>query len=135
MKLLALILGLSLVAAACGGDDDDEGADEGGATEGQAEGVQGGDLVDLSTFGQGPGEHIDPALSTTVQESQVGESLYDGLTTVDYSDLENPVVRGEVAESWESNDDASEWTFTVRDDLSFSDETQVLPSSFKRAFE
>jgi ABC-type oligopeptide transport system substrate-binding subunit len=135
LKLLALILGLSLVAAACGGDDDDEGADEGGATEGQAEGVQGGDLVDLSTFGQGPGEHIDPALSTTVQESQVGESLYDGLTTVDYSDLENPVVRGEVAESWESNDDASEWTFTVRDDLSFSDETQVLPSSFKRAFE
>ncbi len=135
LKLLALILGLSLVAAACGGDDDDEGADEGGATEGQAEGVQGGDLIDLSTFGQGPGEHIDPALSTTVQESQVGESLYDGLTTVDYSDIENPVVRGEVAESWEANDDATEWTFTIRDDLSFSDETQVLPSSFKRAFE
>jgi oligopeptide transport system substrate-binding protein len=135
VKLLALILGLSLVAAACGGDDDDEGADEGGATEDQAEGVQGGDLVDLSTFGQGPGEHIDPALSTTVSESQVGESLYDGLTKVDYSDMENPVVRGLVAESWEPNEDATEWTFTVRDELFFSDGTQVLPSSFKRAFE
>jgi oligopeptide transport system substrate-binding protein len=134
LKLLALILGLSLVAAACGGDDDDEGADEGGATD-QAEGVQGGDLVDLSTFAQGPGEHIDPALSTTVQESQVGESLYDGLTKVDYTDLENPEVRGLVAESWEANEDATEWTFTVRDGLSFSDGTQVLPSSFKRAFE
>jgi oligopeptide transport system substrate-binding protein len=135
LKLLALILGLSLVAAACGGDDDDEGADEGGATEGQAEGVQGGELVDLSAFGGGAEEHIDPALSTTVNASQVGESLYDGLTQVDYSDIENPVVRGQVAESWESNDDASEWTFTIRDDLFFSDETQVLPSSFKRAFE
>jgi oligopeptide transport system substrate-binding protein len=135
LKLLALILGLSLVAAACGGDDDDEGADEGGATEGQAEGVQGGELVDLSAFGGGAEEHIDPALSTTVNASQVGESLYDGLTQVDYSDIDNPVVRGQVAESWESNEDASEWTFTIRDDLFFSDETQVLPSSFKRAFE
>ena len=42
MKLLALILGLSLVAAACGGDDDDEGA-EGADTEEEV--PQGGDLV------------------------------------------------------------------------------------------
>jgi ABC-type oligopeptide transport system substrate-binding subunit len=135
VKLLALILGLSLVAAACGGDDDDEGAEEGGATEEEAEGVQGGELVDLSAFAQGPAENIDPALSTTVSASQVGESLYDGLTQVDYSDIENPVVRGQVAESWESNEDATEWTFTIRDDLFFSDETQVLPSSFQRAWE
>ena len=134
LKLLALILGLSLVAAACGGDDDDS-ADESGATEGQAEGVQGGDFVDFSSFCQGPGEHIDPRLSTTVSESQVGDSIYDGLTAVDFSDLENPVTKGQVAESWESNDDASEWTFTVRDGLSFSDGTPVLPSSFQRGWE
>jgi oligopeptide transport system substrate-binding protein len=134
LKLLALILGLSLVAAACGGDDDDS-ADESGATQGQAEGVQGGDFVDYSTFSQGPGEHIDPRLSTTVSESQVGDSIYDGLTAVDFSDLENPETKGQVAESWESNDDASEWTFTVRDGLSFSDGTPVLPSSFQRGWE
>src|SRR5918996_2804003 len=135
VKLLALILGLSLVAAACGGDDDDEGAEEGGATEEEAEGVQGGELVDLSAYARGPAENIDPALSTTVSASQVGESLYDGLTKVDYTDMENPVVRGEVAESWESKEDATEWTFTVRDDLFFSNGEQVLPSSFKRSFE
>ncbi len=134
LKLLALILGLSLVAAACGGDDDDEGAvEEGEGTEEDLQ--QGGEVVDLSAFAQGPAENVDPALSTTVSASQVGESLYDGLTQVDYSDIDNPVVRGQVAESWESNEDATEWTFTVRDDLFFSDGTQVLPSSFKRAFE
>jgi oligopeptide transport system substrate-binding protein len=133
-KLLALILGLSLVAAACGGDDDDEGA-EGEEGSQQAEGVQGGEIVDVSTFAQGNVEHIDPALSTTVSASQIGESLYDGLTQVDYSDFDNPVVRGQVAESWESNDDATEWTFTIREDLHFSDGTDVLPSSFQRAWE
>src|SRR5918995_7384413 len=135
VKLLALILGLSLVAAACGGDDDHEGAQGGEGGQEEQDLQQGGELVDLSAFAQGPAENIDPALSTTVSASQVGESLYDGLTKVDYSDIENPVVRGEVAESWESNDDATEWTFTLRDDLFFSDETQVLPSSFERAWE
>ena len=134
VKLLALILGLSLVAAACGDDDDDEGAaEEGEAAEEELQ--QGGEFVDLSAFSQGPAENIDPALSTTVSASQVGESLYDGLTKVDYSDIENPVVRGEVAESWEPNEDATEWTFTIREDLQFSDGTDVLPSSFVRAWE
>jgi oligopeptide transport system substrate-binding protein len=136
IKLLALILGLSLVAAACGGDDDDdEGAQQGGESQDQQDLQQGGELTDLSTWAQGAWDHLDPTLSTTVQESQIGDSLYDGLTEVDYTDIENPVVRGEVAESWESNDDATEWTFTVRDGLSFSDGTPVLPSSFKRSFE
>jgi ABC-type transport system substrate-binding protein len=134
VKVLALILGLSLVAAACG-DDDDEGAEGGATEEDQGDLQQGGELIDLQAFAQGPAEHIDPALSTTVSASQVGESLYDGLTKVDYSDIENPVVRGEVAESWESNEDATEWTFTIRDDLHFSDGTDVLPSSFERAWE
>jgi ABC-type transport system substrate-binding protein len=135
VKLLALILGLSLVAAACGGDDDDEGAEGDEVGQEEQDLQQGGELVDLSAYAQGPAENIDPALSTTVSASQVGESLYDGLTKVDYTDMENPVTRGEVAESWESNEDATEWTFTVRDDLFFSNGEQVLPSSFKRSFE
>jgi oligopeptide transport system substrate-binding protein len=132
LKLLALIMGLSLVATACGGDDD-EGDDETG--EAPEEGVQGGEVVDLSAFAGGPAEHIDPRLNTTVAGWQIGGSLYDGLTETDFSDSENPEVRGVVAESWESNDDASEWTFQLREGLKFSDGEDVLPSSFVRGWE
>ena len=138
-QALGIVLGLSMIAAACGGDDDDASSDDAGSDDGAAaqdqEFTQGGEIVDASTFAQGNVEHIDPALSTTVQASQIGESIYDGLTSVDYSDMDNPEVVGVVAESWESNEDATEWTFTIRDGLSFSDGTPVLPSSFVRAWE
>ena len=137
LKLLALIMGLSLLAGACGSGDDDEGAEEGGEEAGQEqdEFQRGGEIVDASTFAQGNVEHIDPALSTTVAASQIGESLYDGLTQVVYDDPDNPEVVGVVAESWEANEDATEWVFHIREGLKFSDGTDVLPSSFKRAWE
>lgn len=133
LQLLAIILGLSLVAAACGGDDDDDAGDE-GDTDGE-EAVAGGELVDLGTFVGDPAEHIDPALNVTLDAYQVVNSLYDGLTEIDISDPENPKAVGQVAESWESNEEATEWTFTIREGLTFSDGTDVLPSSFVRGWE
>ena len=135
LKLLALIMGLSLVAAACGSDDDDESGDGGGEEAAQEDGVQGGELVDLGTFSQGPPEHLDPSINTTSDGWQVGGSLYDGLAETDFSDPENPETVGVVAESWEVNDDATEFVFTIREDLAFSTGEPVLPSSFVRAWE
>ena len=133
VKLLALIMGLSVIASACGGDDD-ESSDEGSSDE-AAEGVQGGELVDLGVFGQGPPEHIDPRINTTVDGWQIGGALYYGLTMTDFSDPENPEERGLVAESWEVNDDATEFVFTIREGLTFSSGEEVLPSSFVRGWE
>jgi oligopeptide transport system substrate-binding protein len=133
-KLLALILGLSLIAAACGGDDDDESGDGGGEDAAQ-EGTQGGEFIDGGTFVGDPPEHIDPALNVTLDAYQVVNALYDGLTEIDTSDPENPEPVGVVAESWEPNDDATVWTFQIREGLAFSDGTPVLPSSFVRAWE
>jgi oligopeptide transport system substrate-binding protein len=188
VKLLALILGLTLVAAGCGGDDGgDEAGDEAASAEGQcpapeeeagdaaaeeeaaageettttsapaetttttapaedegggqtvetvplADIPQGGELIDNGTLTSGPAEFIDPALNVSLDNYQVVNALYDGLTEIDSSDPENPEVVGAVAESWESNPEATEWTFRIRDGLSFSDGTPVLPSSFVRAW-
>src|SRR3546814_18946591 len=66
MKLLALFLGLSLVAAACG--DEADGAEGSEGTDGteettdgeESEGVGGGEFIDLGTLVGDPLEHIDP---------------------------------------------------------------------------
>ena len=82
-----------------------------------------------------PPEHIDPALNTTLDAYQVVNALYDGLTDIDATDPANPVIVPHVAESYEANEDATVWTFTIRDEQFFSTGEQVLPSSFVRAWE
>ena len=132
IKLLALIAGLSLIAGACGGDDDDEGAaDDTGAAE-EGEPTQGGEVIDLGTFVGDPPEHIDPALNSTLDAYQVVNALYDGLTDIDSTDPENPVVVPQVAESFEPNEDATDWTFQIREGLTFSERragpAQLVPA-------
>jgi ABC-type transport system substrate-binding protein len=121
------------VAAACGGDDDDESSDAGETAE-QPEGPEGGTLIDLQNFAQGEPDHIDPALAGVLQGAQVGQLLYDGLTEFDFSGEGDPELVGQVAESWES-EDGQTWVFTLKEDQVFSDGSPVLPSSFKKAWD
>jgi oligopeptide transport system substrate-binding protein len=137
LRLFALLTALVLVFAACGGDDDDDDTSGGGTQDtSDGGGEAGGEVIDLGTFPDRPPDHIDPALNVTVDAYQVVNALYDGLTEIDMStDPDNPTAEPLVAESWESNDDASVWTFKIKDGLTFSDGEPVLPSSFVRAWE
>jgi oligopeptide transport system substrate-binding protein len=135
LRLLVVLVGICLLAAACA----DSGPDGGGndvprPTEPPAPGpVQGGTLVDLQNFAAtGDPHHIDPALADTVQESQPGRLLFDGLTETDYRTGQ---VRPMVAESYASNPDATVWTFRLRRDVRFNNGDPVLPSDFKFAWE
>jgi oligopeptide transport system substrate-binding protein len=135
-KLLAIVLGLSLFAAGCGDDDDTggEGTDE-GTEEEASDTAPGGEFVDLGTVVGDPLEHIDPALNVLLDGFQITNALFDGLTEIDFTDPDNPELKGLVAESWEANEDATEFTFTIKDGLEFSNGEPVLPSSFVRAWE
>ena len=61
--------------------------------------------------------------------------MYDGLTDIDSSDPDNPVIKPHVAESFESNEDATVWTFKIREGMAFSDGEEILPSTFQRSWE
>ena len=127
--LLVPLLALAIVAAACGSDDNNN------ATGTTAAGEDGGELIDLGTFAPNAPEHIDPGLNSELRAYQVVNALYDGLTEFDFSDPDNPEVKGLVAESFESNADATVWTFTIKKGLTFDNDEAVLPSSFVRGWE
>jgi oligopeptide transport system substrate-binding protein len=130
--LTAIVLAGALFAAGCG-DDDDTSDGTGGDNGGEV--AQGGEIIDIATFTGDPPEHIDPALNVTLDAYQVVNALYDGLTEIDATDPNNPVIKPLVAESVESNDDATVWTFKIRSDAKFSDGEAITPTSFQRAWE
>ena len=134
-RVLPFLLSLFLLAAACADDANEEGAGPGTTPGDQPTGapVRGGTLVDLQNFAsQGEPNHIDPALADTVQGSQPGQLVFDGLTETNYKTGE---LEPMVAQSYESNPDATVWTFRLRRDVRFSNGDPVLPSDFKFAWE
>ena len=136
LRVLALLLGLTMFAAACGDDDDSSSPsdDPGSEEDGDGETAGGGELVNFGTFVGDPPEHIDPALSVTLNAYQVISSLYDGLTDLDFSSGE-PEIKPHLAESAEPNEDGSVWTFTIKEGQAFSNGEEILPSTFKRPWE
>lgn len=133
-RFLAGLIGMALAVSNCGGSEGDAGTASRPTDESMGDGdpVAGGVLVDLQNFSFGDPAHIDPALSSTVQGSQPGHLLFDGLTEINYQTGE---IEPAVAQSWESNETADQWTFHLRPDVTFHNGDPVLPSDFKFAWE
>jgi peptide/nickel transport system substrate-binding protein len=81
-----------------------------------------------------PGEpnFIDPAMALENYEFAVVRNVYEGLVqwNEDWSDFE-PAL----ATSWESNADATEWTFTLREGVTFHDGTPFNSTAVKATLE
>ena len=95
----------------------------------------GGEIIDGGTFPVGPPDHIDPALNMELNSFQFINAMFDGLTEIDDSDPENIAIVPHLAESFEPNEDATVWTFVVKEGQQFSDGEPILPSTFKRSWE
>ena len=114
------IMGLSIpvvgwLAAACGGSDEPSGT---GATTTAPEGKAGGTFK----FGlTAPSSGLDP-----VTVADAGGLCLNGQTGeyLSYS-LGKPELVPRIAESWESNEDATVWTFKIREGVTFNDEAST----------
>jgi peptide/nickel transport system substrate-binding protein len=103
------VLGL----AGCGGGE--EGAPGGETAAGEPR--RGGVLqIAISDTG-GPKESLDPAVQTNVNDGIYTDLIYDALTVAD----ENFEVHPVLAESWEPNSDVTEWTFNLRQGVTWHD--------------
>lgn len=67
---------------------------------------------------------IDPAIASDYTDYMAAVNLYDGLVTVD----ENGAILPLLAETWESNDDATVFTFNLKEGATFQDGSEVLAS-------
>jgi oligopeptide transport system substrate-binding protein len=120
--LLALLVSsLALVAAGCGGDDD-EGTS--GATT-QAAGAEAAEQVITVNWGTEP-PSLDPGLATDTTSSSILLNIMDPLVRLD-EDL-NPVPAA--AESFETSKDGLTVTFKLRDDLKWTNGDPVTAQDF-----
>jgi peptide/nickel transport system substrate-binding protein len=130
LKLLALFVVPALLAAACGGDDDDGGGGGGG---GSAESSGGASTTTPEDEGEPQtggtivyGVEADTSNPWTPQRSTCAISCYIVFNTV-YDPLVLPDEDGNpqpnLLESFEPNDDFTEWTLTPRDGITFHDGT------------
>ncbi len=116
--VLSVFIVLSLIVSGCNQSEKDDGKEVS---------KSGGDF----NFFLFEPAAIDPL---NVQESegfQVATQLFDGLVTYDPKTME---VKPAVAKSWESNDEATVFTFNLRDDSKFQNGKKVTAQSFKDAW-
>ena len=70
---------------------------------------------------------MDPGAATGQDELAYLFNIYDGLTGVDQRTGE---IVGRVAESWDVSDDATEYTFHLKQDATWSDGTPITANDF-----
>src|SRR5918998_1640438 len=74
---------------------------------------------------------VDPQKSSFVNEIDILQLVYEGLTRLDTNQETVPAA----AESWEYNDDATQITFHLRPDLTYSDGSPLTAENFRYAVE
>jgi peptide/nickel transport system substrate-binding protein len=118
LALLVLVLGVALVASACGGDDDDEAGGNGTTTE-ASEGTTGGTLV---FAGASDPVVLDGALVSDGESLRVITQIFETLVALKPGTTE---PEPGLATSWEANDDGTVWTFQIREGVTFHDGTDL----------
>lgn len=105
-------------------------------TAGCASGGGGGDGAsggELTVAGPVPIENLDPhgAMSMDAGTQLAARAVFSPLLRV----TGPGEYEGALAEEWSSNDDASEWTFTLREGVTYSDGSAVTASDVVASFE
>jgi oligopeptide transport system substrate-binding protein len=120
--LALLMSSVALVAAGCGGDDE-EGTSGTTTTEGGAEAAE---QVITVNWGTEP-PSLDPGLASDVTSANILLNIMDPLVKLD-EDL-NAVPNA--AESFETSEDGKTVTFTLRDDLKWTNGDPVTAEDFE----
>jgi len=128
VAITALTLALGVVA--CGGSDTPSG---GGSGETAASAPPARPTGTLRVGLPGQPQSLDPTKIITHYDLPVVTALYDGLLTRTQDNFDE--LSPALATSWESNTDATEWTFELRRGVTFSDGSEFNAAAAKKSFE
>ena len=124
--LLVLGLAFSLVGlGGCGPTESEDPVEPDAPAEGPVEGGTFNFYINEPAY-------IDPVNLQESEGTQVGQVLFDSLVTFDSLTSE---VQPAAAETWESNEDATVWTFSLVDGAKFHNGRDVTAQDFKYAWE
>ena len=111
------LIGTSLASAGCGSSD--EGTAVSGSPSAAAATVKPGGIFTLATDQLFPKDSLNPLTNTTDGVDALEGMLREGLVTYDFSFTPQP----RLAESWDVNADATEYTFHLRPNVTWHDGT------------
>lgn len=119
------VLAAAALAGCAESDRDDDGSGGGGGDDG------------TFVFGAaGAPEMFDPFYATDGETFRITRQMFEGLLGIEPGSAE---VVPELATEWESNEEGTEWTFTLRDDVTFHDgepfNAEAVCYNFERMFD
>jgi peptide/nickel transport system substrate-binding protein len=117
--LAAVLLALALVGSACGGGDSDSSAGT-GSDEAAEEPVYGGDLA-YGLEAENNNGWCLPEAQLAVSGLQVSQAIYDTLTVLNADGEYSPFL----AESVEPNENYTQWTISLREGVTFHDDSPL----------
>ncbi len=134
-KGLSVLMLIGLLLAACGGAPAETEAPAADATEASAEATEApAEEVSGGTLTIGlpvEPETLDPGDAVYVQEQFILMNLFDSLLSISPDGELHPGL----ATAWEPNADYSEFTFTLRQDVTFHDGTPFTAEAVKASFD
>jgi peptide/nickel transport system substrate-binding protein len=131
-RIIAVLLALVFVAAACGGSDEGGESPEGEETTTTESGparnpVKGGEIIFAT---ESDVANLEPGVAAQPADKVITLGIYDPLTT--YVD---GVVEPYLAETLEGNEELTEYTMTLREGVVFHDDTPLNADAVVKHFE
>ena len=122
--MLVLLAVSSLALVACGGD----GTASSSESPAAAGAITPGGVLTVACQ---PPANLDPHFAALAPEELINHQVYDWLVILDGQNNPTPSL----ATEWEMSEDGKTWTFTIRDDVKFSDGTPLTSEDVKTSFD
>lgn len=145
LTFVTLLMVMSLVIAGCAqpvpiapSDAGDGGSMASESDSSDDESMAMGDIVSggvWTTASNSDASILNPILSSDTASSGIHNVIFPGLLGVDPFSGETVTDYGAMAESWETSEDGLTWTFTLRDNVTWSDGEPVDANDFKFTYD